>query len=77
MGFYLSLLTLLVIINVSWAAAPSRRPPSRLNTNKYTTRYDYIDVDAILRSNRLLKNYMECVLERGPCTREGLELRSK
>lgn len=43
---------------------------------KYTTRYDHIDVDAILRSARLLKSYMECVMDRGPCTREGLELKS-
>lgn len=46
-------------------------------TDKYTTRYDYIDVDAILKSSRLLRSYIHCVLDRGPCTREGLELRSK
>lgn len=43
----------------------------------YTTKYDNIDVDAILASNRLLKNYVNCLLDKGPCTNEGKELKSK
>lgn len=44
---------------------------------KYTTKYDNIDLDEILNSERLLKNYFECVMDRGRCTPDGLELKSK
>lgn len=44
---------------------------------KYTTKYDNIDLDEILNSDRLLKNYFECVMERGKCTPDGTELKSK
>nr|ALR72515.1 chemosensory protein 1 [Colaphellus bowringi] len=42
---------------------------------KYTTKYDNVDIDSILNSERLIKNYMDCLMERGPCTPEGKELR--
>ena len=45
--------------------------------NKYTTRYDNIDVDGILKSERLLKNYFNCIMARGPCTPEGQLLKGK
>ncbi|XP_034247212.1 ejaculatory bulb-specific protein 3-like [Thrips palmi] len=41
----------------------------------YSTRYDNIDLEEILRSERLLKNYFNCLMETGPCTPDGLELR--
>lgn len=44
---------------------------------KYTTRYDNIDIDGILKSERLLRSYYNCLLDKGPCTREGLELKSE
>ncbi|KAF7284411.1 hypothetical protein GWI33_022197 [Rhynchophorus ferrugineus] len=40
-------------------------------TNMYSTKYDNIDVDAILASKRLLKNYVNCLLDKGPCTNDG------
>lgn len=43
----------------------------------YPTRYDYIDVEAIMSNDRIIKILFNCVLNRGPCTREGLELKSK
>ncbi|KAK9498834.1 hypothetical protein O3M35_003390 [Rhynocoris fuscipes] len=43
--------------------------------NKYTSKYDKIDVDAILNNERVLKRYMDCLLDRGRCTPEGTELR--
>lgn len=43
----------------------------------YPTRYDYIDVEAVMSNERILKILMNCVMNRGPCTREGLELKSK
>ncbi|CAG9762019.1 unnamed protein product [Ceutorhynchus assimilis] len=41
----------------------------------YTTKYDNIDVDNILASKRLLKNYVNCLLDQGVCTAEGKELK--
>ncbi|KAJ9585927.1 hypothetical protein L9F63_020435 [Diploptera punctata] len=43
--------------------------------DKYTTKWDSIDVDEILNSKRLLNNYVKCLLDQGPCTPDGTELR--
>ncbi|KAG5883697.1 hypothetical protein JTB14_007416 [Gonioctena quinquepunctata] len=43
--------------------------------DKYTSKYDNVDIDQVLKSERLLKNYMECLMERGPCTADAKELR--
>ncbi|PNF25546.1 Ejaculatory bulb-specific protein 3 [Cryptotermes secundus] len=43
---------------------------------KYTTKYDNINLDEILESDRLLDNYFKCLLEKGKCTPEGTELKS-
>jgi hypothetical protein len=40
-------------------------------------RWDYINVDEILRSERLINNYVKCLLEKGPCTPDGAELKSE
>lgn len=42
---------------------------------KYTNKYDSIDVDEILKSDRLFKNYYKCLLDQGRCTPEGNELK--
>ncbi|CAH1116677.1 unnamed protein product [Phaedon cochleariae] len=44
---------------------------------KYTTKYDNIDIDEILKSERLLKNYVDCLMDRGNCTPDGKELKDK
>ncbi|XP_055379986.1 ejaculatory bulb-specific protein 3-like [Condylostylus longicornis] len=41
----------------------------------YTNRFDTVDVDAILSNQRILNNYIKCILEKGPCTAEGRELK--
>ncbi|XP_038109885.1 ejaculatory bulb-specific protein 3 [Culex quinquefasciatus] len=43
--------------------------------DKYTTRYDNIDLDEILKSDRLFKNYYACLVEEGRCTAEGSYLK--
>ncbi|XP_058821010.1 ejaculatory bulb-specific protein 3-like [Topomyia yanbarensis] len=43
--------------------------------DKYTTKYDSIDVDEILKSDRLFSNYFKCLMDEGPCTPEGNELK--
>lgn len=42
----------------------------------YTSKYDNIDIDAILANNRLFKNYLDCLLEKGKCNEEGSTLKS-
>ena len=44
---------------------------------KYTTKYDNINLDEILQSDRLLNNYLNCIMERGKCTADGTELKCK
>lgn len=48
-----------------------------LDASKYSGRFDNLNIDEVLSSDRLLKNYFECLMERGPCTPEGSELKSK
>nr|QGH51245.1 putative chemosensory protein 2 [Conopomorpha sinensis]WGJ79143.1 chemosensory protein 4 [Conopomorpha sinensis] len=43
---------------------------------KYTDRYDNVDVPQILSNQRLLVPYLKCVLEQGRCSPDGKELRS-
>ncbi|KAF2905929.1 hypothetical protein ILUMI_00247 [Ignelater luminosus] len=43
--------------------------------NRYTTKYDNVNVDTILSNDRVLNNYIKCLMEEGPCTPEGRELK--
>lgn len=45
--------------------------------NRYTNKYDNVDVDRILSNQRILTNYLKCLMDEGPCTNEGKELKSK
>lgn len=47
------------------------------SAQQYTSRFDNVDVDNILKNDRILNNYIKCMLEKGPCTKEGRELKSK
>ncbi|KAL5290762.1 PebIII family protein [Megaselia abdita] len=42
---------------------------------KYTTKYDGIDLDEVLKSDRLFNNYYKCLMETGKCTPDGRELK--
>nr|QRF70959.1 chemosensory protein [Semiothisa cinerearia] len=44
-------------------------------SEKYTSKYDNINLQEILESKRLLKAYVDCVMERGKCSPEGKELK--
>ncbi|XP_050464331.1 ejaculatory bulb-specific protein 3-like [Cataglyphis hispanica] len=46
-----------------------------VTAEKYSRKYDEVDVDKILQSNRILNNYIRCLLDEGPCTAEGRALR--
>ena len=42
---------------------------------KYTVKYDGVDLDEILGSERLIKNYVDCLLDVKPCPPDGAELK--
>ncbi|XP_076299019.1 chemosensory protein 1 [Lasioglossum baleicum] len=39
-----------------------------VSEERYTSKYDYIDVDDILGNEKLRKQYEKCYLEEGPCS---------
>lgn len=41
----------------------------------YTSRFDNVDVDNILKSDRLFRNYFNCLMDKGKCTPDGKELK--
>lgn len=63
----------LCVLCVSLVAAAAAAPADR----KYTAKYDNVDVDRILNNDRILSNYIKCMMDEGPCTAEGRELKSK
>ncbi|XP_014226078.1 ejaculatory bulb-specific protein 3-like [Trichogramma pretiosum] len=42
---------------------------------KYTTKYDDLDIDSIIKNERLLNSYVGCLLDRKPCTPDATELK--
>ena len=46
-----------------------------VSAQKYTTKYDNINLDDILKSERLLNNYFNCLMDKGKCTPDGNELK--
>ncbi|XP_013193496.1 uncharacterized protein LOC106137243 [Amyelois transitella] len=45
------------------------------NLPKYDERYDYLDVDALFNSKRLVRNYVDCLISASRCTPEGKALK--
>lgn len=45
--------------------------------DKYTTKYDNVDIDQILKNERLFNNYVQCLLTDKGCTPDASELKSK
>lgn len=43
----------------------------------YPKNYDQVNIETVLNNDRVLTNYIKCLLEKGACTREGRELKSK
>lgn len=43
--------------------------------DQYTTKYDGVDIDEILKSDRLFNNYFKCLMDKGKCTPDGSELK--
>lgn len=47
------------------------------SAQNYQSKYGNIDVDAILKNPRVVKSYVNCFLDKGPCTPQGREGKSK
>ncbi|XP_045521962.1 allergen Tha p 1-like isoform X2 [Pieris brassicae] len=43
---------------------------------KYTDRYDNINLDDVLSNRRLLVPYLKCILDEGKCSADGKELKA-
>lgn len=43
---------------------------------EYDSRYDNINIDEVLESNRLLTNYIGCLMNEKPCTEDGALLKN-
>lgn len=68
-GFFVVLL----LAAVAHAAVRVRRQDD--DDEKYTTRFDNVDLDEVLNSDRLLTNYFRCIMDEGPCTPDAKELK--
>ena len=68
---FVAVVCILVSALVLTEAARARRD------EKYTSKYDNINIDEILASDRLVENYVKCLLDKGRCTAEGAELKGK
>ncbi|XP_041984369.1 ejaculatory bulb-specific protein 3-like [Aricia agestis] len=42
---------------------------------KYTDKYDNTDIQQIMSNKRLMVSYINCVIDKGPCTPDGLQLK--
>lgn len=49
---------------------------TRADDHMYTTKYDDIDIDSVIKNERLLNNYVGCLLDLNPCTPDASELKS-
>lgn len=45
--------------------------------DKYTDKYDGMDIDEILANKRLTNAYLKCIQDTGKCTPEGRYLKGK
>lgn len=45
------------------------------NISKYESKYDNVDLDEILKSKRLMDNYIKCLTDDGPCTPDAKTLK--
>lgn len=59
---------------IGYVAAGENVQPKK---DGYDTKYDNIDLDELLKNDRLRKNYVKCLLNQGPCTPDAQELKSK
>lgn len=44
---------------------------------QYTSKYDNVDIDRVLNNERILTNYIKCMMDEGSCSPDGRELKRK
>lgn len=71
------MLFVLVLFVCAWNAVYGQDVNTMMNMPKYDARYDYLDVDALFNSKRLVRNYVDCLINSQRCTPEGKALKSK
>lgn len=64
----------LVVFAVALALCAAR-PEEKKDGEKYTGRFDSINIQQILSTDRLFRNYFNCLMDKGKCTPEGKELK--
>jgi hypothetical protein len=42
-----------------------------------SSKYEYVDVDLLLSNHRTVSSYINCILDKGPCTPEGRDLKGE
>lgn len=45
--------------------------------DRYTSRYDNIDLDSVLNNQRALNAIIKCLLDKGPCSPEAKEIKGR
>ncbi|KAF4527287.1 hypothetical protein B566_EDAN016075 [Ephemera danica] len=65
-----------LLVFVLLVATAALALPQSGGNRRYTDKYDHVDVDAILKNERILNSYIKCMLDQGPCTAEGRELKT-
>lgn len=43
----------------------------------FPNKFEQVNIETVLSNDRVLTNYIRCLLDKGACTREGRELKSK
>jgi hypothetical protein len=77
------LICLFLVVAIVYALArpddsnPNMFSKDLVSEGQYAGKFDNINVDEVLNSDRLLNNYHKCLMGEGRCTPEGKELKSK
>nr|ARM20146.1 chemosensory protein [Galeruca daurica] len=65
----------LICILVALSGLVVSAPVPEQKEQYYTTKYDHVDIEMILSNRRLIYYYTACMLNKGPCSPEGLEFK--
>lgn len=76
MGSRIAVICVIFTVFAVYQTAGAPQKDETANGSTYTNKYDNIDVDQVLASKRLVNSYVQCLLDKKPCTPEGAELRS-
>ncbi|CAG5029862.1 unnamed protein product [Parnassius apollo] len=65
----------IIVLVCAWNVVCGQDTNAMTNLPKYDSRYDYLDVDALFNSKRLVSNYVNCLINLNRCTPEGKVLK--